>query len=86
MTFNEITPTAVRRALAAPRAVDAALVDAAKVRRFMDRLVGYRASRFSRSWSLTSMGRVQTPTLGSRRARARAGLLQLPTWKVQQLQ
>ena len=36
----------------------------AQVRRFMDRLVGYQASRFSRSWSLASMGRVQTPTLG----------------------
>ena len=40
------------------------LVDAAKVRRFMDRLVGFRCSRFSRSWNLASMGRVQTPTLG----------------------
>ena len=30
----------------------------------MDRLVGFRCSRFSRSWNLASMGRVQTPTLG----------------------
>ena len=30
----------------------------------MDRFVGYRCSRFSRSWSLASMGRVQTTTLG----------------------
>ena len=36
----------------------------AKVRRFMDRLVGFECSRFSRSWKLASMGRVQTPTLG----------------------
>jgi len=40
------------------------LVDAAKVRRFMDRVGGFRCSGFSKSWNLKSMGRVQTPTLG----------------------
>lgn len=63
ITFNEITKTAIREALDDAGTVDMNLVDAAKVRRFMDRLIGYRASRFARSWSLSSMGRVQTPAL-----------------------
>ena len=64
ITFNEITKKAVLQAIESPRPIDMDLVDAAKVRRFMDRLVGFRASKFSRSWRLPSMGRVQTPTLG----------------------
>jgi len=64
ITFNEITENAVVAALSDPRSVDESLVNAAKVRRFMDRLVGFRSSKFSKSWSLKSMGRVQTPTLG----------------------
>ena len=63
ITFNEITKTAIREALDEAGTVDMNLVDAAKVRRFMDRLIGYRTSRFARSWSLSSMGRVQTPAL-----------------------
>ena len=63
ITFNEITKKAVLQAIDTPRPIDMDLVDAAKVRRFMDRLVGFRASKFSRSWRLPSMGRVQTPTL-----------------------
>ena len=64
VTFYEITKNAVQAAIESPREIDMDLVDAAKVRRFMDRLVGFRCSRFSRSWDLASMGRVQTPTLG----------------------
>ncbi len=64
VTFNEITKEAVEEAMSNHRGVDTNLVDAAKVRRFMDRLVGYRCSKFARSWNLKSMGRVQTPTLG----------------------
>ena len=64
VTFNEITKTAVNEAIQKSGEIDVDLVDAAKVRRFMDRLVGYRCSRFSKSWRLASMGRVQTPTLG----------------------
>ncbi|RZD38837.1 MAG: type I DNA topoisomerase [Methanobacteriota archaeon] len=63
ITFNEITKTAIREALDEAGTVDMNLVDAAKVRRFMDRLIGYRTSRFARSWGLSSMGRVQTPAL-----------------------
>ncbi|HII41700.1 TPA: type I DNA topoisomerase [Candidatus Thalassarchaeaceae archaeon] len=64
VTFNEITETSVQKAIQEAREIDTALVDSAKVRRFMDRLVGFECSRFSRSWRLASMGRVQTPTLG----------------------
>jgi len=64
VAFNEITKSAVSESISNPSEIDSNLVDAAKVRRFMDRLVGYRCSRFGKSWGLTSMGRVQTPTLG----------------------
>lgn len=64
VTFNEITEKSVNDAINEAREIDTALVDSAKVRRFMDRLVGFECSRFSRSWKLASMGRVQTPTLG----------------------
>ena len=39
-------------------------MDAAKVRMFMDRLVGWDCSKVSRMAGISSMGRVQTPTLG----------------------
>ena len=63
ITFNEITESAIHASLEKAGMVDMNLVDAAKVRRFMDRLIGYQTSRFARSWNLSSMGRVQTPTL-----------------------
>ncbi|GIX06408.1 MAG: hypothetical protein KatS3mg115_0811 [Candidatus Poribacteria bacterium] len=44
ITFNEITPEAVRRALEHPREIDQNLVDAQQARRVLDRLVGYRIS------------------------------------------
>ncbi len=64
VSFNEITKDAVMAAISNPRELDMSLVDAAIVRRLMDRLVGFRCSKFCRSWKLRSMGRVQTPTLG----------------------
>lgn len=64
IVFNEITKDVIMEAIDNSRQVDMKLVDAAKVRRFMDRLVGYRTTNFARSWRLKSMGRVQTPTLG----------------------
>lgn len=62
--FQEITREAVDEAVSGPVDIDDRLVEAALVRRLLDRLVGYRTSRFARSWRLESMGRVQTPTLG----------------------
>jgi len=67
VSFQEITKPAVHDAVASPRDVDQALVDAALIRMFMDRMVGWRASRIARRYTNTStnsMGRVQTPTLG----------------------
>jgi DNA topoisomerase-1 len=85
ITFNEITETAIKEALQAAGTVDMNLVDAAKVRRFMDRLIGYRTSRFARSWSLSSMGRVQTPTLGFvvEREKTIQAFVPTPYWAVQ---
>jgi DNA topoisomerase-1 len=64
VSFNEITKEAVLSSIANPQELDMDLVEAAIVRRLMDRLVGFRCSKFCRSWKLRSMGRVQTPTLG----------------------
>src|SRR3989304_5400199 len=44
IVFHEITEEAVRKALKAPRTVDAKLVDAQVARRVLDRLVGYKLS------------------------------------------
>jgi DNA topoisomerase-1 len=67
VTFQEVTAAAVLEAVAAPGRVDQALVDAALIRTFVDRLVGWRASKIAKRYTTTSsnsMGRVQTPTLG----------------------
>jgi DNA topoisomerase-1 len=67
VSFQEITEPAVQAAVASPRKVNQALVDAALIRMFMDRTVGWRASRIATRYTNTStnsMGRVQTPTLG----------------------
>ena len=87
ITFNEITKSAIQASLESAGSVDMNLVDAAKVRRFMDRLIGYRTSRFARSWSLSSMGRVQTPTLGFvvNREKEIQKFVPTPYWAVQAL-
>ena len=85
ITFNEITKDAIRQALNSAGVVDSKMVDAAKVRRFMDRIIGYRASRFSRSWNLSSMGRVQTPALGFvvKKEHEIANFISTPYWSLQ---
>ncbi len=42
--FNEITKTAVQKAIKEPRAIDTCLVDAQQARRVLDRIVGYKIS------------------------------------------
>ena len=67
VTFQEITKTAVLKAVDAAGEVDQKLVDAALVRIFLDRLVGWRSGKTARRFvkgARASMGRVQTPTLG----------------------
>ena len=44
VTYNEITRTAVLKAVAEPREIDMPLVDAQQARRILDRLVGYKVS------------------------------------------
>ena len=65
VTFNEITPKAIRSAFEKPRQVDAQLVDAQQARRVLDRIVGYKVSPLL--WDKVrrglSAGRVQTVAL-----------------------
>ena len=44
VTFNEITKTAVQKAIKEPRNIDLNLVDAQQARRVLDRIVGYKMS------------------------------------------
>ena len=44
VTFNEITKSAVQKAIKEPRAIDRRLVDAQQARRVLDRIVGYKIS------------------------------------------
>lgn len=67
VTFQEVTEEAVRAAIATPREVDRPTVESALVRKFLDRLVGFRTSKMANGiipGRGNSMGRVQTPTLG----------------------
>ena len=72
--FHEITPAAVKAALAAPRPIDQNLVNAQQARRVLDRLVGYKVSpllwkQIKRPWvggkkpPALSAGRVQSVAL-----------------------
>lgn len=65
IVFNEITESAVKRAIAAPRQIDMALVDAQQARRVLDRLVGYKISPFlcKQIQNNLSAGRVQSACL-----------------------
>jgi DNA topoisomerase I len=65
VTFNEITPKAIRAAFDKPRQVNTNLVDAQQARRVLDRIVGYKVSPLL--WNKVrrglSAGRVQTVAL-----------------------
>ena len=62
ISFNEITKSAVKSAIASPRKIDMALVDSQQTRRILDRIVGYKLSPLL--WKTVqnglSAGRVQS--------------------------
>ncbi len=65
VTFNEITSSAIKKAIESPREIDQDLVDAYLTRRILDHLIGFKVSpllwrHISRA---KSAGRVQSPTL-----------------------
>ncbi|MBW4579901.1 MAG: type I DNA topoisomerase [Tildeniella nuda ZEHNDER 1965/U140] len=66
VVYSEITPQAVKAAIAHPRALDQSLVAAGRARDCLDKLVGYKGSKHV-VWRLNigakSMGRVQSATL-----------------------
>ncbi len=60
--FNEITKTAVKKAMNEPRKIDSDLVDAQQARRVLDRIVGYKISPilWAKIKKGLSAGRVQS--------------------------
>lgn len=65
VVFHSVTKDAVLGALENPRSIDAALVEAAKTRRILDRLYGYRVTEVGRRLIRPNVtaGRVQSPAL-----------------------
>ena len=65
VAFHAITPAEIKRAVAAPRALDLHLVDAQQARRVLDRVVGWLVSPTLRTLGreAKSAGRVQSVAL-----------------------
>jgi DNA topoisomerase-1 len=89
VSFNEVTPETVRRAVARPRRIDGHLVAAQHARRVVDRLVGYTISpvlqRSVSSPRALSAGRVQTAALRllCEREEALADFTPVERWHIQ---
>ena len=76
--FHEVGKAAILRAMDNPRSIDVARVDAQRVRRILDRVVGYDVSGLVRRVNAKSAGRVQTPALHILCERERAILAFVP--------
>ena len=65
IVFNEISKSAVEKALLSPRAIDLNLVDAQQARRILDRIMGYKLSPIlcKKIKPRLSAGRVQSVAL-----------------------
>jgi len=65
ITFNEITPSAIKQAVNSPREIDQDLVDAYLARRILDHLIGFKVSPlvWRHAPPAKSAGRVQSPSL-----------------------
>ncbi|MGI9093288.1 MAG: type I DNA topoisomerase [Mycobacteriales bacterium] len=87
MVFHEITPQAIRDAVANPRELDSALVDAQETRRILDRLYGYEVSPvlWKKVMPKLSAGRVQSvfTRLVVDRERARMRFVAASYWDVE---
>lgn len=87
MVFHEITPEAIKAALANPRQIDEHLVAAQETRRILDRLYGYAVSPvlWRKIRGARSAGRVQTPAvkLLVDRERARMAFRTATWWDVE---
>jgi DNA topoisomerase-1 len=87
MVFHEITPAAIREAVANPREIDRALVDAQETRRIVDRLYGYGVSPvlWKKVMPRLSAGRVQSVAtrLLVERERARIRFHSADYWDLQ---
>ena len=89
MVFHEITPEAIRAAIANPRDIDEDLVAAQETRRVLDRLYGYAISPvlWRKIRGARSAGRVQSPAvkLLVDRERARMAFRAADYWDVEAL-
>ena len=89
MVFHEITPQAIRDAVANPREIDQRLVDAQETRRILDRLYGYEVSPvlWKKVMPRLSAGRVQSVAtrILVERERARMRFRSASYWDIEAL-